>query len=101
MAFIIIKRKKAFIERDRLYHIYKNDQKLGSISRGEEARFKVAPGKYTLVAKIDWNSSKSIDFEIKEGEEIYFKLKGANPFFALFYTFISPDKYLILQQVSV
>ncbi|MTG98510.1 MULTISPECIES: hypothetical protein [Myroides] len=98
MAKIVLKRKKAIVDRHRNYIIFLDGEKLCSISNGEEVTFDVAPGKHILSGKIDWNSSNAIVFEIKDEHTILFTIRGCNPLLALYYTFAKPSKYLKLKK---
>ncbi|WP_121966588.1 hypothetical protein [Myroides sp. N17-2] len=100
MAKIILRRKKAFVERFRNYTIYLDGEKLGSIANGMEMDFEIPEGKHILSAKIDWNTSNAIIFEIAEDQTLTFSVKGANPLYALYYTFAKPHKYLKLKLIG-
>jgi len=76
MTTIKIQRKHEFINLFRNYKLFVDGQIIGSISDGQEREFNVTPGKHFIVAKIDWCSSKTISFELKENDTISFSLSG-------------------------
>ncbi|MDM1098120.1 hypothetical protein HX045_14160 [Myroides odoratimimus] len=100
MAKLILRRKKAFVERFRNYTIFLDGEKIGSIANGTEMTFDISEGKHILSTKIDWNTSNAIIFEIAEDQTLYFSVKGANPLYALYYTFVKPHKYLKLKLIG-
>lgn len=99
MATIFIRRRKSFVDRFRNYQIFLDGEKVTSIANGSEISFKVSPGKHILSAKIDWNTSNAIVFEIKEEHKILFSVRGCNPLLAVYYTFLFPHKYLKLKKL--
>ncbi|KUF43174.1 hypothetical protein HX017_05000 [Myroides marinus] len=100
MAKIILRRKKAFVERFRNYKVFLDGEKIGSIANNTEISFEVEEGKHILSTKIDWNTSNAIIFEIAEDQILTFSVKGANPLYALYYTFAKPHKYLKLKLIG-
>lgn len=100
MAKIILRRRKAFVERFRNYTIFLDGEKIGSIANGIEMSFDIAEGKHILSTKIDWNTSNAIIFEIEDNQTLTFSVKGANPLYALYYTFAMPHKYLKLKLIG-
>ena len=76
MGKIVIYRTSEYSNRYRNYEVYVDGKKLGKISNGETREYEVLPGQHSLVAKIDWCSSKSILFDMNAGEVKSFKVGG-------------------------
>lgn len=101
MAKLIVKRKKALVDRNRNYSIFLDGDKIALIPNGEELSFNINPGKHIISAKVDWNSSNAIIFEVKEDDNIFFTLSTATPFLAIYYTLIKPNRYLKFKLESI
>lgn len=101
MAQLIVKRKKAVVDRNRNYSVFLDGDKIALIPNGEELTFNINPGKHIISAKVDWNSSNAIVFEVQENDIIHFTLSTANPFSAIYYTLVKPNKYLKFKLHSI
>ncbi|MEK6450575.1 MULTISPECIES: hypothetical protein [Myroides] len=101
MAQLIVKRKKAVVDRNRNYSVFLDGDKIALIPNGEELTFNINPGKHIISAKVDWNSSNAIVFEVQENDTIHFTLSTANPFSAIYYTLVKPNKYLKFKLHSI
>lgn len=100
MAKIIINRSSEFSNGLRSIEILLNNNNIGEMKDGESKEFEIAPGSYTLKAKIDWCSSNLINLNIKNDDIIRYNLSGRNPFLALFYILFGKDHYLELKPIN-
>jgi len=69
MARLILKRPSKWLDLARSYKIYVDGQRIGKIHNDETKEFEITPGQHTIKAKIDFLSSKSLRFEVKNDEE--------------------------------
>jgi hypothetical protein len=76
MPKILISRSKEYTNRFRQATIYLDGEKIGSIGNGDTKSFDVPDGKHSLYAKIDWGSSRPLDFSLMGDEKKYFRLSG-------------------------
>ena len=100
---IRISRKAAFQDRFRAYKIVLDDEEIGTIRANETREFEVSPGKHTLVIKIDWATSNTIEFTHGEKDkildfEVSGGMKGWRILLAILYTSIWSNQYLLLEQ---
>jgi hypothetical protein len=101
MARIEVKRGKGYKDAFRAYKIELNDETIGTIKAGEFLCFDIPPGKHHLRIKIDWCSSRYLNFEITEQQALYFECGNNVPTFAeLIYIAFFRNKYLWLKQIS-
>lgn len=68
MATIIINRSNEWINGTRKFGIYLDNQKIGTISKGETKEFDVPAGQYKVRAKIDWLGSNYLLCQVSENE---------------------------------
>ncbi|MDR0228054.1 MAG: hypothetical protein LBI72_03205 [Flavobacteriaceae bacterium] len=101
MSRVIIRRRKSFIERFRNFNIYLDGDKVMSVKNGEQVTLNISPGKHLIIVKIDWNTSNSIIFDIKEGQTIQYKVFVDGFFKAFYHAIARPNKYLILKEEAV
>ena len=76
MAKLIIKRSSEWNNMMRNFGIYVDGEKIGTVENGETTEYDLVPGKHKLISKIDWCSSRVIEFEIKEKETKTMILSG-------------------------
>ena len=76
MATIILNRTSEYVNCLRNYGVYIDGKKVGTIADGETKDFVVTPGHHSIVTKIDWCSSKTINFDIGDDEIKEFKVGG-------------------------
>ncbi|WP_247232900.1 DUF2846 domain-containing protein [Telluribacter sp. SYSU D00476] len=67
-ATIKVTRNDESINRFMAYGIYVDDKKIGAIPNEETLQLKVAPGRHTIYARLDWCYSPVLTFDVKEGE---------------------------------
>ena len=81
MAKLIIIRNSEYVNRLRTYRIYLDGVKLGNVANGDSKEFEVPAGQHQVWAKIDWCSSPTISFEVKEQQAKTYQIgvfPGAN-----------------------
>lgn len=97
---IIIKRIKQYADSLRKYKIYVDGEKIGSISRGKNKEFHLAPGKHMIQLKIDMIRSNKLVFELDENQTINFvcgsNVRGLRLFLTVLYVTIWKSKYLFI-----
>ena len=76
MATIILNRTSEFINLLRNYKDYIDGKKVGTIYNGGTKKFIVTPGQHSIITKIDWCSSQTINFEVTNEEVKEFKVGG-------------------------
>ena len=98
MSKISIKRSSQYENKLRAITIYLDGIKLGEIADGETKDFEVVKGNHTLVAKIDWATSNTINFDI-DNYDLEFNLRGTTSMFALYNIIFGRKKYLKLELI--
>lgn len=76
MATVVINRTNEYVNRFRDYGIYIDGKKAGYIANGETKEFTVSSGHHSLIAKIDWCTSRALTFDIDGNEVKDFKVGG-------------------------
>ena len=88
----------------RKYKIIVDGENKGTIKNGKIVEIPIQPGDHELYLKIDWGRSNKIAFKIADGEQVQFRCcyrgNGANFIRMFYYTFINPQKYLLLEEVN-
>ena len=74
MSKISINRTSEFNNRARNYGLYIDSKKVDAISNGQTKEYEIEPGKHEIYFKIDWCSSQTLLFELKENETKIFKV---------------------------
>lgn len=97
MSQITVKRSSEYANKLRKIKLVLDDQVIEAIDDGETKTIQVKPGSHKLKATIDWCQSNEIVFNINEGEDKEFSLKGRSPMLALYYITFGKDKYLQLE----
>ncbi|MFN8300119.1 MAG: hypothetical protein U0T75_13535 [Chitinophagales bacterium] len=105
MTTVLVKRSREWTNRLRGIRIILDGVEVGVVKNGEKQNFMVKPGTHTLQARIDWCSSKEVQFTIAEDQQLIYSLNSFAfnkpyklfiPFFVLYYTLIARDRYLEL-----
>jgi hypothetical protein len=76
MATIKIQRKNEYINLLREYRLLIDGQKIGTIANGQLKEFELPSGQHTIIAKIDWCSSKEITFDLNDNDLKIFLVGG-------------------------
>ncbi|HNT81070.1 MAG TPA: hypothetical protein PKH65_10345 [Bacteroidia bacterium] len=76
MPLVKITRSNEYLNRLRNIHIFIDGHKIGEIANGQTSEFEISPGRHSVLAKIDWCSSREISFEANETNT--FMLSGFN-----------------------
>ncbi len=99
---IKLTRDTGWTDRLRAYSVVVDGTDLGNIKNGENQEFPIAPGTHEIIIKVDWCSSNTITFVVKEGETLSFScgssLRGIKVFLAIVYITFLRNKYLWLKQ---
>ena len=103
-AVIRVKRSTSYVDRIRAYRILVDGQEMARLDAGQSVDLPVVSGRHTIVAKIDWCSSPTLNVTICDGETVNFEcgsnLRGLRIFLAIIYVLFLRDQYLSLIQVS-
>jgi len=106
MPMLTISRSNEHTNRVRNIKLLLNNKEIGTIANGTVKEFTIEPGRHSLMAKIDWGSSKPVVFEVAAHDTIAFELmsfakgKYPNGFSALYHVIFKPGQYLILRQAG-
>ena len=76
MTKIIIKRSSEYLNKFRNYKLYIDDKEIATVANGKSITLDVAAGNHSIYAKIDWCSSPTLSFDIREAEIKTFKVSG-------------------------
>ena len=105
MTTVLVRRSREWTNRLRGIRIILDGVEVGVVKNGEKQNFMVKPGTHTLQARIDWCSSKEVQFTIAEDQQLVYSLhsfafqkpyKLFIPLFVLYYTLIARNQYLVL-----
>ncbi len=103
-AVIRVKRSTSYPDRIRAYRILVDGQEMVRLNDGQSVELPVISGRHTIVAKIDWCSSPTLNVTIRDGETVNFEcgnnLRGLRLFLGIIYVLFLRDQYLTLVQVS-
>lgn len=94
----------SYADRLRAYKVKVDGVVVGSVRARESVNVPVAPGRHSLVIRIDWCGSEQIDFEVQAGEHAFFEcgsnLAGWRVVLVLFYIIFLTQQYLWLRRSS-
>lgn len=76
MALIKLQRSSEYNNMMRDYHIYIDNKKAGTIANGELKTFEISGGNHSVIAKIDWCSSKKVQININDDDQLILKVGG-------------------------
>jgi hypothetical protein len=76
-AQITIQRTTNHLDRLRSYKIKLNGTIVGKVKAGESTTIAIAPGRHSIVLRIDWCGSEMIVFEAKPAQHLHFEC-GSN-----------------------
>jgi hypothetical protein len=99
---ISLKREQQYADSLRKYTLFLDGKESGTISKDEEKKIQISPGKHNIELKIDWCTSNKLEFEIKPNQKLNFfcgsNLKGFKLFFlSLLYITIWTHDYLYIK----
>src|SRR5581483_828499 len=102
MAKIRIHREGAWADWLRSYKVVIDGQTLGTISNGKTVEFDVPDGQHELQLKIDWCSSRPLQFNAGSAAPATFEcrsaMRGLAIFFGLYYVVLKARDYITLRQ---
>ena len=81
-AVIKVRRLEVSAAQSTLFTIEIDGLKMGRISHNRELALEIVPGKHTITAKMDWDSSDPIEFDIQPGETALFECDWDRRMFA-------------------
>lgn len=87
----------------RAYRIVVDGQEVARVSAGMSVDIPVTSGTHSIVVKIDWCSSPTLNFDIDSGQRVQFEcgsnFPGLRVFLACFYGIFLRDQYLVLKEI--
>ena len=102
MPTITLHRSHAFRDAYRDYRIILDGAEVGRLPRGGTLELPVSTGPHTLSARIDWQSSDELQFELSEMPlefEVFSKLTGIRILFTIIYMFV-PRSWIGVRLIS-
>jgi hypothetical protein len=102
MPSITIVRDSGYVDRLRAYEVLIDRQRLGELRNGESKQFTISPGQHELMVKVDWCSSKPVNFTAVEGEDMAFYAKSnvrdKTGYAILWLILFHRDAYLVVER---
>ena len=102
-AAIRVTRTTSYPDRSRAYRIVVDGQEMARLNAGQSVEIPVSSGTHSVVAKIDWCGSPTLNFSIRAGETVAFEcgsnLRGLRVFLNLLYIIFLRNQYLTLIRV--
>lgn len=104
MAKLELFRVSEYTNRVRDIKVLIDGEQIGVISNGTTKTFDIPEGNHKIQVKIDWCTSKPVEFEIRDHETKRFRLSSFakhNPLgtlAAIYYITFATDKYLQLEE---
>lgn len=105
MATLRITRSREYTNRLRDITILLDGAELAKIKNGETREFQLAPGNYTLQAKIDWCTCIPQKIRLSDHKTTAFMLESfakhhpLGMLAAIYYTTVATGKYLVLTEM--
>ena len=103
MATLAVSRDAAYMDSLRAYWVVVDGNRVGKIKNGQSFSFSLPPGEHTIMMKIDWCGSSTINFTVREGETVYFRtvtrLRGVRMLLAPWYVIFDRFGYIVLERV--
>jgi hypothetical protein len=101
---ITVRRATSYADRLRAYKIMLDGVLVGPVRARQSVTIPVAPGRHSLVLRIDWCGSEEIPFEVHPGEHITFEcgssLTGWRIFLGIVYVLFRTREYLWLRRAA-
>ena len=103
-GLVHIRRTTSWPDRLRSYQVVVDGDRVAVLHPGGVIEFPISPGHHTIVIRIDWCSSNTLEFEVMPGERVIFEcgsnLTGWRMVLALFYILFVRHEYLYLRFVG-
>jgi len=105
MTTLRLTRSNEYANRRRSIKILIDGKEAGKVDNGETKNFEVESGSHTVQAKIDWCSSRKVNFDISDNETRLFALNSfANGnilalFMTSYYITFGANRYLKLEEI--
>jgi hypothetical protein len=103
-AIVRITRSSSYADRLRSYQILIDGREAARVKAGQSLEISVSPGSHSVVAKVDWCGSNTINFDVGAGHTACFecasKLPGPRLLLALVYVVFMKNQYLTLAQIE-
>jgi hypothetical protein len=101
---ITLRRKTSYLDRLRSYKVKLDGGVIGSVRANQSMTLPISPGRHSIVLRIDWCGSKQVDFEIHQGEHVFFEcgsnLAGWRILLTPFYIIFRTQQYLWLRNTA-
>lgn len=103
-AQITVQRTTSYADRLRAYKIKIDDVVVGKVKARDSVTMPIIPGRHSIVLRIDWCGSETIDFEVQPGQHVIFEcgssLQGWRILLVLLYITFLTNQYLWLHKTS-
>jgi hypothetical protein len=103
-AQITIRRGKTYADRLRAYKVSVDGKAVASVRAGESVTVPISPGRHSLVMRIDWCGSETIELEAAPQQHMVFEcgssLTGWRLLLRLFYIVYRTNRYLWLRRAA-
>ena len=76
MATVHVIRSREYVNSLRNYRVYLDNKPAGQLGNGGRMKIEVTPDPHLLQVKIDWGTSKAVEFDISENENRSFRVTG-------------------------
>jgi len=80
-ARVILRRSSEWVNRARGLKVMIDGQQAGSIRNGSTEDFKVEPGTHKIFCKVDWCSSRELEFNAAAGEAVYLFVRSGMKYY--------------------
>lgn len=102
-AIIRVTRTTSYADRIRAYRIVIDGQEVARVRAGQSVDIPATLGAHTVVARVDWCGSPTLNCNTHQGEVIQLEcgsnLRGLRVFLAIVYTLFLHNQYLTLVRV--
>ncbi|MEM8944593.1 MAG: hypothetical protein AAGD11_05355 [Planctomycetota bacterium] len=103
-ATIRVSRTTSLADGLRAYRIRVNGKTVGKVMPGKSVDIPVSAGQHSVVAKVDWCGSQTLDVDVRAGEVVNLQcasnLRGPKIFLSIFYIMFLWNRYLTLTRAD-
>ena len=103
MATVTVTREPALADSARAYAIIVDGNVVGKVKNRQSFSCQVPPGSHTIMMKLDWCGSRTLNFTVGENETVCFRtvsgLRGLRIFLGFWYVLFDRSGYIVLERV--
>jgi len=93
---IILNRSSEWRNRMRNYRVFINGKEADTIRNGATAEYLVEPGNNDIECKVNWYGSRSFTANLKQGENVYLRVRSGMKLYNLFLLLMMAGFFLLL-----